>query len=198
MAGDSIILERRYVPKGTLIVREGEEGNSAYLIQSGKVSVFTYNDGNRIELAECDVGEIFGELALIFDEPRSASVAAKEDCNLIVITRDTLTQKLNKSDPTVKAIVQMLTKRIISSNNTVVSKQSNVEDLIDTSRIVYQNILNSLPRSRQRLFQNSVLPKMEGFLDSLREFHDMPPEKEGVEDEASDDVDAEVSSSDAE
>ena len=176
MARDTVILERRYVPKGTLVLKEGEDGNCAYLVQSGSVTVFTYNDGNRIDLAKFDVGQIFGELALIFDEPRSASVVADEDCNLIVITRQTLKQKLDNSDPTVKAIVEMLTKRILSVNNTLVNKQSDIDDLVNTSRIIYQNILTSMPRSKQREFQGAVLPKLDEFLDAIREFQDASTE----------------------
>ena len=104
MVKDTIILERCFVPEGKLVVKEGEDGNCAYLIQSGSVTVFTYNEGARIDLANFEAGEIFGELALIFDEPRSASVVANEDCNLIVITRNTLKHKLDNSDPTVKEI----------------------------------------------------------------------------------------------
>lgn len=172
MSKDSIILERRYIPKGSLVVKEGEEGNCAYLIQSGSVSVFTYNEGQRIELAKCGLGEIFGELALIFDEPRSASVIATDDCNLIIITRETMQQKLDKSDPTVKAITEMLTRRIITANNILVSKLSDIDDLTNTSRIIYQNILTSLPRSKQRSFQGSVLPKLNDFLEAICEFHE--------------------------
>lgn len=170
MAKDTVILERRYVPKGTLIIKEGEEGNCAYLVQSGRVCVFTHNDDQRIELAHLGVGEIFGELALIFDESRSASVVADEDCNLIVITRLTLTEKLQRSDPTISALVHMLTKRILSVNNTLVTKQSSIDDLSDTSRIIYQNIHSSLPRSQQSDFQKTVLPKLDGFLEAVRDF----------------------------
>jgi len=170
MARDTVILERRYVPKGALVLKEGEDGDCAYLIQSGSVTVFAYNNDTRIDLASFTVGEIFGELSLIFDEPRSASVVADEDCNLIVITRQTLEHKLDKSDPTVRAIVRMLTKRILTVNNTLVNKQSDVEDLINTSRIIYQNILTSIPRSEQRGFQKAVLPKLDEFLDAIRDF----------------------------
>ena len=170
MPKETVILERSYVPKGSLIVKEGDDGNCAYLVQSGKVTVFTYNNDVRVDLATFEVGEIFGELSLIFDEPRSASVIADEDCNLIVITRQTLKQKLDNSDPTVRAIVEMLTKRILSVNNTLVNKQSDLDDLINTSRIIYQNVLTALPRSKQRDFQNAVLPKLDEFLDGIREF----------------------------
>ena len=173
MAKDSsIILERRFVPEGAIIMRQGEQGNCAYLIQSGRVRVYTEHDGRRVDLAKLELGEIFGEMALIFDEPRSASVVADEDCNLIVLTRQTFKSKLNKSDPTIRAIVEMLTKRIITSNNTVINKNGNIDDLTETTRLLYQNTLVNMPRSQQRTFQGGVLPKLEEFLNAIRSFQE--------------------------
>ena len=121
MVRDRVILERRFVPKDTMIIREGEEAYSAYLIQSGRVSVFTEEeDGSEIELAKIGVGEICGEMALIDEDPRSASVRTIEDCNLIVITRSAFEEKLKNSDPTIQAVVRMLIKRIIASNTEVI------------------------------------------------------------------------------
>lgn len=168
----TVILERRFIPKGTLVMKEGDPGNSAYLIQSGSVEVFTENDDKVISLAKLELGQIFGEMALIFEERRTASVKAIEDCNLIVITRQSFQQKLDKTDPTIKAIVHMLTQRIISANNAMVNKKSSMDDLVETTNIIYQNILSSLPKSRQRTFQNSVLPKLDEFLDAIRAFDD--------------------------
>ena len=83
----AVILERRFVPEGTLILRQGEPGNSAYLIQSGSVSVYTEHDGKTIELAKLELGQIFGEMALIDREPRSASVTSVDDTRLLVMKR---------------------------------------------------------------------------------------------------------------
>ncbi len=184
MGKDSVILERRFVPEGTLVLEEGEDGTCAFLIQSGSVSVFTEHEGKKIELAQLGLGQIFGELALIFDEPRSASVMALEDCNLIVITRSTLEYKMSRSDPTVQSIVQMLTQRIISTNNSLLREKSDIEDLIDTSRIIYQNILKSLPRSEQEGFQAAVLPKMDAFLEELRGFKSLIKSEESSEEDS--------------
>ncbi len=170
--GPTVILERRFVPQDTLIMKEGDPGNSAYLIQSGSVEVYTENDDKKISLAKLELGQIFGEMALVFDERRTASVRASEDCNLIVITRQSFQQKLDKTDPTIKAIVQMLTQRIISANNTVVNKKSSSEDLYETTQIIYQNVLSVLPKNRQRTFQNAVLPKLDDFLNAIRSFED--------------------------
>jgi CRP-like cAMP-binding protein len=166
----TVILERRFVPKGTLVVREGEPGSSAYLIQSGDVEVFTEHDGRKIKLAELGVGQIFGEMALIFDGERSANVRATSDCNLIIITRQAFQEKLKKTDSTVKAIVEMLTTRIVSGNNTVVMKQTDLNDLMETTHIIYQNVLSNLPGSRQSAFQDKVLPKLDEFLEAVRSF----------------------------
>ena len=170
--GSSVILERRFVPKDTLIMRQGEEGNSAYLIQSGSVEVYTEHEGKKIVLATLGLGEIFGEMALIFDESRTASVVTLEDCNLIVITRQSFQQKLKKTDPTIKAIVQMLTQRIISANNTVVNRKDQSEDLYQTVQLVYQNVLAGLPQDKKHAFQDSVVPKLDDFLDALRAFEE--------------------------
>lgn len=168
--GSNVILERRFVPKGTLIMEEGDLGNCAYIIQSGIVEVYTRNEGHEVRLAKLELGQIFGEMALIFDERRTASVRAAEDCNLIVITRQSFQAKLDKTDPTIKAIVQMLSQRVVSANNTLVNKKSNVKDLVETTEIIYENILSALPRSRQRTFQTAVLPKLEAFLKVIEDF----------------------------
>lgn len=170
VSGSKVILERRFVPKDTLIMEEGEQGASAYLIQSGSVEVFTEANEREVSLAKLGLGQIFGEMALIFEEYRTASVRALEDCNLIVISRQSFQQKLNKTDPTIKAIVQMLTQRIVSANNTVVNQKNSTKELRETTQIIYENILSSLPSSKQKSFQDSVLPRLDEFLNAIQEF----------------------------
>jgi len=164
------ILERRYVPKGTIIVHEGEEGNSAFLIQSGTVRVFVDQDNREVELAQLSSGQIFGEMALVFDEKRSASVQAVDDVNLIVITRQVLEEKLRKSDRTIRAIMPMLMKRILQTNNALLSRHADVKMLVDVVNNIYDIIMTSLPRTQQQSFQNAVLPKLEQFLDAVKLF----------------------------
>lgn len=167
---NSIILERRFVPEGTTIMREGEKADCAYLIQSGQASVYSDHDGKKIELAKLEQGQIFGEAALIFNAPRTASVDALDDMNLIVITRQTLEHKLNQSDPTIRALVEMLINRVVSVNNTILGSQSDSDDLLDTGKIIYENVLAALPEDQKDDFQKQVLPKLDGFLDAVRTF----------------------------
>lgn len=166
------ILERRFVPEGTLVIKQGTHGNTAYLVQSGSVEVYIEHEEKNLSLAKLSVGQIFGEMALIFDEPRAASVKALEDCNLIVITRQSFREKLGKSDPTIRAIIHMLGQRILSANNALINKKSDLADLVETTQIIYENVFAALPRNQQRTFQNAILPKLEDFVSAINSFHE--------------------------
>ncbi|NCC21188.1 MAG: cyclic nucleotide-binding domain-containing protein [Alphaproteobacteria bacterium] len=168
---DNVILERRFISRGSTIIRQGDDGTAAYLIQSGSVRVFTSDEqGREVDLAKLGAGQIFGEMALVFDAPRTANVQAIGDCNLVVITRETFRQKLVKSDPTVRAIVEMLARRIIDTNNTIINRKKTVEELVETTGSVYQNVLQALPRHQKRTFENAVQPKLQEFLTAVRQF----------------------------
>lgn len=169
---DTVILERRFIPKGQIIIQEGEYGQQAYLIQSGEVVVYVTKEDKHVELARLSPGQIVGEMAFIFDGPRTASVKALMDCNLIVISRQQFEDKLKESDPTVRAIVQMLSQRVLDANNTLINKKSDLNDLKETARVIYHNIAVKLSKNQLRNFQNTVLPNLEALLESLDTFRD--------------------------
>lgn len=170
MNQESGIFERRSASEGSLIMREGEPGNCAYLVQSGRVVVFTEHGGQKIELARLGVGEIFGEMALASDMPRSASVQALEECNLIIITREVLSNKLARSDSTVQAIVKMLINRMNQSNEALTKKKTSIKELMRTNWDIYNNILSTLPKSQRKTFENGVRPKLDDFIETLQTF----------------------------
>ncbi len=79
----------RYDPN-QLIIEQGREDRSLYLVESGVVRVIGHielEDSRRIQPGLCDLreGEIFGELSLFDSGPRSASVVAIEACELLVL-----------------------------------------------------------------------------------------------------------------
>jgi CRP-like cAMP-binding protein len=64
---------------GEMIIQEGDQGRSVYIILDGRVKVFTRDDGgNELPLATLGVGQFFGEMSLVSGKPRSSSVAALE------------------------------------------------------------------------------------------------------------------------
>ncbi len=79
---------RRAYPKGAIIVNEGDEGNSLFVIQSGTVKTFLSDEnGKEVVLSTQGSGEFFGDLALFDDEPRSASVMTLEQCKVMIISK---------------------------------------------------------------------------------------------------------------
>lgn len=166
------ILERRAIQRGETIIVQGEMGVSAFLIQSGDVVVFTELDGKRVELARMGPGQIVGEMALVVDSPRTATVQALTDCNLIVITRDTLRDKLQKSDPTIRALVSMLMKRLAQSNKALLRKGGNLDDMVDLISSVYQELHMSLPAQQKKSLEISLLPPMDTFLKAVKDFRE--------------------------
>lgn len=170
---NTIILERCYVPQDGLVMRQDDSANCAYLIQSGSVGVYAEKNGKEIELARLGVGDIFGEMALVYDDVRTANVRALEDCNFIIITRQTFMEKLRKSDPTIKAVVEMLVKRVIKLNNEITNSKGDVEHLINVTDTIYNDILSRLEDDKDiKQFEMRVQPKLEAFISSLKPFRE--------------------------
>jgi hypothetical protein len=85
---------RRTYEKGKIVVKEGDPGDEAFAIVSGKCVVTTMIDGKRVVLRTLGRGDVFGETAVFSDEPRSATVEATEKLVVRVVTGETLSQSL--------------------------------------------------------------------------------------------------------
>jgi serine/threonine-protein kinase len=79
---------------GETILREGDEGDAAYMITSGECRAFRTVDGNEETLATMGVGDVFGEMALLLFEPRAASVVAVDEVTVLVVDRKTFAEGL--------------------------------------------------------------------------------------------------------
>ncbi len=77
-------LERRDVPAGTVVVRAGDYGDSFYLVGDGELEVLVPGEKPRYSRT----GDYFGEIALLRDVPRTATVRAVTDSTLFVLGRD--------------------------------------------------------------------------------------------------------------
>ncbi len=69
---------------GAVIIREGAEGSSMYILVEGRVKITKTENGNsEVNIATLETGSYFGELSLLDDMPRSANVIAIEDCKML-------------------------------------------------------------------------------------------------------------------
>lgn len=162
----TVIYDRVAFLKGNIIIKEGDNQAQAYLIQSGTVGVFTIRDGKKIELAVLGKGEIVGEMALISDVVRSASVEALEDCNLILISRTEFEDRLKASDRAIQAMVKMLSKRVAEANDSSIGKIVALNDLENAAAQVYEETKSEVPD----INDERLLPKLKGLLHAIEEF----------------------------
>jgi CRP/FNR family transcriptional regulator, cyclic AMP receptor protein len=89
----------RNYPKNSVIINEGDHTDSLYVILSGKVKIFLTDDQQKeVIVAIQREGDYFGELALLDEAPRSASVMTMEPCSLLIVSRIAFERYL-ASDP---------------------------------------------------------------------------------------------------
>ena len=105
---------RRSVEAGEAIFAEGDEPDGMWVIIAGRVRVFRSDAaGNEIELTTRGRGEIFGELALLEGATRSASVAAIEPSEFLVLDRPTFLALLSGPDSPAAAVILSTLSRMI-------------------------------------------------------------------------------------
>ncbi|MDO8608183.1 MAG: cyclic nucleotide-binding domain-containing protein [Phaeospirillum sp.] len=95
-------------PAGAVIFAEGESGDTAYVVESGAVTVYKTVNGKRIEIGEVEQGGIFGEMALIDDHPRMASAMATQETACVIIGKTRLFEQMAKAPKGVRVIVSAL------------------------------------------------------------------------------------------
>ena len=104
------IFSRRFAA-GEEIFRLGDRGRNAYIIERGKVEVTATRGGKNVVIAEMGKGEIFGEMSMIDDAPRSATVTAREDTEVIVIQPSRFIQPLASADPLMNLLLRVVLTR---------------------------------------------------------------------------------------
>jgi len=107
-------ITRHTYQAGAVIFREGEPGDCAYIIERGLVSVSSLKSGKPYVIGELAAGDIFGEMALIDDSMRAATVVAKEETELVRIPRDYVKFKLERSDRITKLFLDVVLEKFRS------------------------------------------------------------------------------------
>jgi diguanylate cyclase (GGDEF)-like protein len=79
-------LERLRVKQGEAVFKEGDEGKDMFILLSGKLSAYvSQSDGTQRWMFEIKPGDFFGEMSIIANEPRSATLTAKEDTEIMAL-----------------------------------------------------------------------------------------------------------------
>ena len=102
----------RTFPKRAIIVTEGDDTDSLYVVLSGKARVFVADEkGREVQLNQLGTGEYFGEVTLD-GGPRSASVMAVEDCRCAVVKRTEVTAFIEQHPELALHVMRKLARRV--------------------------------------------------------------------------------------
>ena len=106
----------RQFTKNETIVRQGEMGLGLYLIAKGRVKVDREQGGVRMQVAELGPEQFFGEMSLLDNKPRSATVTGIEDSECVLLTRDSFVKLMNKYPEIPIRMARVLADRLRVAN----------------------------------------------------------------------------------
>ncbi|HDZ09876.1 EAL domain-containing protein [Pseudohongiella sp.] len=120
---------------GEVIMRQNEPGDCAYFVQSGLVEIVLQRpDGSEMEVGRRGPGTLIGEMAIVDDGPRSATVRALEDCRLLEISKADFSRAVKNANP----IVGLVTKLILMRYRDILQRSENVREFAGVTTMLEQ------------------------------------------------------------
>jgi CRP-like cAMP-binding protein len=134
--------------RGEKIIQQGEQGESMFILVEGKADVTATRDRVQAHVATLAAGDCFGEMSLLTGEPRSATVTAATDCEVVEIGKGVLQKSLKENPQLVAQLGELLAKRKMET----------------------EGILENTPKTALIQKQKQYT---EGFLSKLRQFFEL-------------------------
>jgi CRP/FNR family cyclic AMP-dependent transcriptional regulator len=106
------VMDRIVIAEGETVFKQGARGTHAYVVQDGVIEISIVGESGDVVLGTVEKGGIFGEMALIDDQPRMATAKALNPATIIVIRRDTFNRKIATCDPFIRGLLGIFVKNI--------------------------------------------------------------------------------------
>lgn len=139
--------EKETFRHGEIIFREGEDSDFAYMIESGTVEIFKKMQKGTVLLTTLGPGEIFGEMGLLSQHPRSASAAADGQVMLKKLTRDGIAGSMAGQSAEMVSIMKAMMERLREMNGKIsklIDKQAQFQLASDTPPTIKRVVLSGL------------------------------------------------------
>jgi CRP-like cAMP-binding protein len=101
---------------GEVIVRQGEVGNSMFVVQAGEVEVLRETEDGEVRLAILGAGDFFGEMSIFEREVRSATVRARGEARILTVDKRTLLKRIKEDPFLAVGILQTMSNRLREIN----------------------------------------------------------------------------------
>lgn len=127
--------ERVAFDRGKLLFRQGDLGDAAYLIIDGEAEVIAETPAGPVVLATLGANEIVGEMAILGNAPRSATVRAKDRLITLRISKEPFMRMVREFPSMAVSMMQELAQRLAANNNQLSSALAEVRRLREETRI---------------------------------------------------------------
>ncbi len=177
-----LLIERRF-PKNVTIVEEGLPGDYMYIVREGRVKVTKRSEDGREKIMDyLGPGDFFGEMTLLDQAPRSASVETLEPVRLFALSRNDFLGLLRGSADLALAVIKVLSARLRDANQQAGSLSfegvrqrlvglfgriatTEADGLRLTPKLTHQEIANMIGTSRETVTRIVKQLKQDGLLD---------------------------------
>lgn len=176
---------RQHFPKDSILVYEGQQPDSLYIIVSGKCKVYVGDEeGRELTLGTMSAGDFFGELAIIDGSPRSATVEATEKTQVLQITGREFQEFVSATPSVLNNLLSELARRVRGVNEhikdlalldvygrvarTILRLSREVDGVQVTDAITQQEIANMVGASREMVSRVLNNLKQDGYI-SIKE-----------------------------
>lgn len=106
---------------GERLFEKGDEGNAAYIIIDGSVDVLVPVEGGELAVAALGAREIFGEMAVLCDQPRSTAIAAKTELTVLRLQRSAFLNLLREFPDIALEVIKVLAGRLEATTRELAS-----------------------------------------------------------------------------
>lgn len=151
---------------GDVIIRENESGGEAYTLESGRVEVTKEIEGKKIHLAQLHPGETFGEMSMIDDKPRSATVTALEDIEVRVIPRDEFFEAFRTNPDVAAQVLRTLLERLRDTSATIALLQKEANAVLPVAPAAKDTSVPDFLVRADTVIMNGVTPQAAQLLEN--------------------------------
>lgn len=102
----------RLLSDGEVLVRQGDPSDALYIVEGGRLRVSATHDGVERALGECAAGDVIGEIGLLADDVRTATVTAEGRVSVRVVRRDAVQDELARLSPWLQTVFTVLARRL--------------------------------------------------------------------------------------
>lgn len=172
--------KKQFLRQGEILFRDGDPGNAAFLVDSGSIGIHKLVEGEEVELAVLNAGELFGEMAIVDGSKRMAYAVAREDSVVIVIPASVLDGKLKKADPFVNALMKILVNNLRSVHQSYMRRARSLTDYINAMEFHIQGFRLYLTRLEEDQMTREGLEKLtqiNALIEDLRQSFKSHPDK---------------------